>query len=262
MSKKLVLSLLSVFGAALTLHAQNISFDFDIAEQWTAGDPVNNGSGILAQSTFVMQDVAPNPDPLLADSFASGLHAYSAGNYQNAVFFTPSEDTFDVGDSITIEASLALANRDAFTGSEMNFARIGLKTAYSNGAPIVGIDLTANKLWATKIHEIGGTDKTNVGSTDDLFHTYTTIITKTAVANTFEMSASRDGGDAINYTIVNSDLYAATNAYAVINTRAGQNTGGILMDSFSVSSVPEPSAYASIFGLMALACVVSRRKRG
>lgn len=261
MSKKLVLSLLSVFGVALTLPAQNISFDFDIAESWTAGDPVNNGSGILAQSSFVMQDVAPNSDPLLADSFASGLHAFSAGNYQNAVFFTPSEDTFDVGDSITIEASLALADRSAFTG-EKNFARIGLKTAYSNGAPIVGIDLTANKLWATKIHEIGGTDKTNVGSTDDLFHTYTTVITKTAVANTFEMSASFDGGDAINYTIVNSDLYAATNAYAVINTRAGPTTGGILMDSFSVSTVPEPSAYASIFGLMALALVVSRRKRG
>jgi hypothetical protein len=76
------------------------------------------------------------------------------------------------------------------------------------------------------------------------------------------MSASFDGGDAINYTIVKSDLYAATNAYAVINTRAGPTTGGILMDSFSVSSVPEPSAYASIFGLMALAFVVSRRKRG
>ena len=259
MSKKLVLSLLLVFAAALTLPAQNISFDFDIAEGWTAGDPVNNGSGILSQSSFVMQDVAVESD--FPDN-PSGLHAFSAGNYQNAVFFTQPEDTFDVGDSITIEASLALANRDAFTGSEMNFARIGLKTAYDNGAPIVGIDLTANKLWATKIHEIGGTDKTNVGSTDDLFHTYTTIITKTAVANTFEMSASRDGGDAINYTIVNSDLYAATNAYAVINTRAGQNTGGILMDSFSVSSVPEPSTYASIFGLMALACVVSRRKRG
>jgi hypothetical protein len=258
MSKKLVLSLLLVFAAALTLPAQNISFDFDIAEEWTAGDPVNNGSGILAQSSFVIQDVPVEPD---FPGNPSGLHAYSAGQFQNAVFFTQPEDTFDVGDSITIEASLALANRDGMTGSEMNFARIGLKTAYSNGAPIVGIDLTANKLWATKIHEIGGTDKTNVGSTDDLFHTYTTIITKTAVANTFEMSASRDGGDAINYTIVNSDLYAATNAYAVINTRAGQNTGGILMDSFSVSSVPEPSAYASIFGLMALACVVSRRKR-
>jgi hypothetical protein len=257
MRKKLFLGLLSVFAATLTLPAQNISFDFDIAEQWTAGDPVNNGSGgILAQSTFVIQDVPVEPD---FPGNPSGLHAYSAGNYQNAVFFTQSEDTFDVGDSITIEASLALANRSAFTG-EKNFARIGLKTAYSNGAPIVGIDLTANALWSLKISEMGGTDKTNVGSTDDLFHTYTTVITKTAVENTFAMSASFDGGDAISYSIVNSDLYAATNAYAVINTRQGSVTGGILMDSFSVSTVPEPSAYASIFGLMALTFVLSRRK--
>ena len=257
MSKKLVLSLLLVFAAALTLPAQNISFDFDIAESWTAGDPVNNGSGILAQSSFVMQDVAVESD--FPDN-PSGLHAFSAGNYQNAVFFTPSEDTFDVGDSITIEASLALANRSAFTG-EKNFARIGLRTAYTNGAPIVGIDLTANATWSLKISDMGDTVKTNVGSTDDLFHTYTTVITKTAVPNTFEMSASFDGGDAITYTVVNSALYAANNAYAAINTRAGPTTGGILMDSFSVSSVPEPSTYASIIGLMALAFVVSRRKR-
>tara|TARA_Y100000385_G_scaffold250117_1_gene271943 strand:- start:473 stop:1258 length:786 start_codon:yes stop_codon:yes gene_type:complete len=260
MLKKLVLSSLAVFAAALTLPAQNISFDFDIAEQWTAGDPVNSGSGILAQSSFVMQDVAA--DPALPDN-PSGLHAYSAGNFQNAVFFTPNTDTFDVGDSITIEASLALADRSAFTG-EKNFARIGLRTSYTNGAPTVGIDLTANALWATKISEIGGTEKTNVGSTDDLFHTYTTVITKTAVENTFEMSASRDGGDTISYSIVNSALYAASNAYAAINTRAGPTTGGILMDSFSVSTtsaVPEPSTYASIFGLIALAFVVSRRKR-
>ena len=141
--------------------------------------------------------------------------------------------------------------------------RFGLKDTYSNGTAAIGMDINATPADI----RISGLGESNVavGTTQDgLFHTYTTAITKTAVANTFDLSISFDNVEAASYTIVNSALYGATKLFPVLDTQSGGNKGGALVDSFSRTvavPVPEPSAFAVMFGTLALAAAVARRKR-
>jgi hypothetical protein len=253
MSKKLILSLLSVFAGALTLSAQNYSYNFDGTDNdaWENGDALNSGGGILAQATWVMGELDGN------------LHAFSDGNFQKAVFFTPNTETFSVGETVTLDTRLRLADLSAFT-QEKSLLRIGLRSAYSNGTTDVGLELHSNPNFSFKISEAANAAaRTALTPSDESFHDLSIAITKTGTANTFDVSASWDGGSAIDYSIVNSTLYSVDRVFAVMDSRSNNasGSGGIWVDSFSATTVPEPSTYASIFGLMALAFVASRRKR-
>ena len=257
MSKKLVLSLLSVLVGALTLSAQNYSYNFDGTDNdaWEYGDALNSGGGILAQATWVMGDT--NGDG------TGDIHAFSDGAFQKAVFFTPSEDTFGVGDTITLDTRLALANHGGFTG-EKSILRVGLRDAYTNGTPLVGLDFHANQEFAFKQSSVTGSStsaRTALTKSDGNFHDLSVSITKTATTDTFDVTTSFDGVPSISYTLVNTDLYSVDRVFATLDSRASNQVGGIWVDSFSATTVPEPSTYASIFGLMALAFVASRRKR-
>ena len=259
MSKKIFLSLSLIFVAALTLSAQtNFVYNFDLtdSDSWTDGAALDSGSGILAQATWVIDDT--NGDG------TGDLHAFTDGAYQKAVFFTPGTETFDVGETVTLDTRLALANHNGFTGEKSVF-RVGLRNAYTNGTPLVGVDFHANQQFAFKLSSVTGTtasSRTALTSSDGNFHDLSVSITKTATANTFEVTTSWDGVASTSYTLENSALYSANTVFATIDGRASNQVGGIWVDSFSSTVVPESSAFASIFGLMALACVASRRKRG
>ena len=263
MSKKILLGLSLVFAAALTLSAQtNFVYNFDPTDSdaWSDGDSLNSGSGILAQSSWLIDDT--NGDG------TGDLHAFSDGNggtagYQKAVFFTPVTETFDVGETITLDTTLALANFGALTGEKGVF-RVGLRNAYTNGTPLVGVDYFVSQQYASKLASVTGSTtsaRTALTRTDGSFHDLSVSITKSATANTFDVTTSFDGVASTSYTLENSTLYSATTVHAAIDMRASHQTGGLWLDSFSSTVVPESSAFASIFGLMALACVVSRRKR-
>jgi len=264
MSKKIFLSLSLIFVAALTLSAQtNFVYNFDSTDSdtWSDGDSLNSGSGILAQSSWLIEDT--NGDG------TGDLHAFSDGNggsngYQKALFFTPLTETFDVGETITLDTTLALANFGALTG-EKGIFRVGLRDAYTNGTPLVGVDYFVSQLYASKIASVTGSTtsaRTALTRTDGNFHDLSVSITKTATTDTFDVTTSFDGVPSISYTLINSDLYSVDRVFATLDSRASNQVGGIWVDSFSATTVPEPSTYASIFGLMALAFVASRRKRG
>ena len=258
MSKKLILSLLSVFAGALTLSAQNYSYNFDGTDNdaWEDGDALNSGGGILAQATWIIDDT--NGDG------TGDLHAFSDGGFQKAVFFTPSEDTFGIGDTLTLDTRLALADHGGFTG-EKSVLRVGLRDAYTNGTPLLGVDFHANQQFAFKLSSVTGSStsaRTALTSSDGNFHDLSVSITKTATTDTFDVTTSFDGVPSISYTLVNSDLYSVDRVFATLDSRASNQVGGIWVDSFSATTVPEPSTYVSIFGLIALAFVASRRNRG
>lgn len=260
MNKKLVLSLLTVFAGALSLSAQDYTYNFDGTDSyaWVDGASLNNvnsNGNILAQNSWVIDDIDGN----------GTLHAFTNGDYQKAVFFGQNTDTFDVGDTVTLNTRVRLANLSAFTGYK-SMLRIGLKGDFTNGTTEVGLELAANgnANQFFKLMEAGKTIRTDLTTTDESFHDLSIAITKSATtADTFNVSGSWDGGSAINYTIVNASLYADNSVFAVLDSRLNSASGttGIWIDSFSASTVPEPSTFASIFGLMALAFVVSRRKR-
>ena len=256
----------SVFLAAIfatfSLSAQNFTYNFDGTDNdaWVDGDGLNSGGGILAQASWVI------------DELDGDLHAFTNGNYQKAIFFTPaSEDAFAIGDTVTLDTSLRLATKDwGTTGDligEKALLRIGLRGDYTNATTDVGVEIFAHNLFKFKINDADGSTRLPFSPTNsDLdFHDVSVAITKSETLNTFDVSATWDGGDATNYTIVNPSLYSVDRVFAVLGGRQNNaaNTGGIWIDSFSASTsaVPEASTYASIFGLMALAFVVSRRKR-
>jgi len=263
MNKIILLSLLPVFAGALSLSAQNFTYNFDGTDNdaWVDGDGLDSGGGILAQNSWVIGNLDGD------------LHAFTNGNYQKAIFFTPaSEDAFAIGDTITLDTSLRLATKDWGTDGtligEKALLRIGLRGTYDNGTTDVGVEIFAHNVFKFKINDAAGSTREVFSPTNsDLdFHDVSVAITKSETLNTFDVSATWDGGDAINYTIVNSALYTDNTVFAVLGGRQNNaaNTGGIWIDSFSASTtspVPEASTYASIFGLMALAFVVSRRKR-
>jgi|GEM_PF-1787154 len=253
---------LAAIFATLSLSAQNFTYNFDGTDNdaWVDGDGLNSGGGILAQASWVI------------DELDGDLHAFTNGNYQKAIFFTPaSEDAFAIGDTVTLDTSLRLATKDwGTTGDligEKALLRIGLRGDYTNATTDVGVEIFAHNLFKFKINDADGSTRLPFSPTNsDLdFHDVSVAITKSETLNTFDVSATWDGGDATNYTIVNPSLYSVDRVFAVLGGRqnSAANTGGIWIDSFSASTsaVPEASTYASIFGLMALAFVVSRRKR-
>ncbi len=253
---------LAAIFATLSLSAQNFTYNFDGTDNdaWVDGDGLNSGGGILAQASWVI------------DELDGDLHAFTNGNYQKAIFFTPaSEDAFAIGDTVTLDTSLRLATKDwGTTGDligEKALLRIGLRGDYTNATTDVGVEIFAHNLFKFKINDADGSTRLPFSPTNsDLdFHDVSVAITKSETLNTFDVSATWDGGDATNYTIVNPSLYSVDRVFAVLGGRQNNaaNTGGIWIDSFSASTsaVPEASTYASIFGLMALAFVVSRRKR-
>jgi hypothetical protein len=256
MKIKSLIYLSSIF-ASLSLSAQNFTYNFDGTDndEWEYGDALNSGGGILAQATWVMGDT--NGDG------TGDIHAFSGGAFQKAVFFTPSENTFGVGDTITLDTRLALADHGGFTG-EKSILRVGLRDAYTNGTPLLGVDFHANQEFAFKLSSVTGSStsaRTALTKSDGNFHDLSLSITKTATTNIFDVTTSFDGVPSISYTLENSALYSVNRVFATLDSRASDQVGGILVDSFSATTVPEPSAYASIFGLMALAFVASRRKR-
>ena len=267
MCKKIFLSLSLIFAAAITLSAQaNFTYDFDGNDTpaWADGDALNSGSGIFAQATWVIDDIDGN----------GTLHAFTDGAYQKAIFDTPNTETFDVGETITLDTRLRLADISAFTGQK-SLLRIGLRSTYTNATTEVGLELSANPNANNKFFKINDVDntgtRTNLTTTDESFHNLSIAITKSATTDQFDVSAIWDSVSTINYTISDPTLYSASRVFAVLDSRqnnvapVGNNntlgTHGIWLDSFSSTVVPESSAFASIFGLMALACVASRRKR-
>jgi hypothetical protein len=253
MKKEIFISSLSFLAGLLTLPAQNFSYNFDGTDNdaWQDGDALDSGAAILAQATWVIDELDGN------------LHAFTNGSFQKAVFFTPNTETFDIGETLTLDTRLRLADLSAFT-TEKSLLRIGLRSAYTNGTTDVGLELHSNPNFSFKISEAAnGATRTALSPSDESFHDLSIAITKTGTADTFDVSASWDGGSAISYTIVNSTLYSVDRVFAVLDGRSNDasGSGGIWVDSFSSTVVPEPNAYASIFGLMALTFVVSRRKR-
>lgn len=68
---------------------------------------------------------------------------------------------------------------------------------------------------------------------------------------------------ALNYTIGASDSVSAFDGSGSLSIIAGQGTdftGGFSGTGVSINVVPEPSAYAALAGLLALGCVMLRRR--
>lgn len=109
-------------------------------------------------------------------------------------------------------------------------------------------------------HEIN----TNVDKDTLTQHTYTTVITKSQTADTFEVSIDFDNGTAsTTYSVIDSALYTAETLYPIIDSVSANTKGGIRLHSFisTYTQIPEPTTISLFFGLSALVLIALRRYR-
>ena len=256
MFKKFI-TLCATCAATITLSAQTESYNFTSDEGMSEGVTLNGIFNFLTQPQWVANDVT------------GAGYASSGTDFTRAVLFN--NFTFGVGDSFTLVADLSMTDV-AGNNSKATVFQFGITDTFdpSGNMPKAGMSVRPafTPIFIDTVESLIGTapqQVTALSNKDNNAHTYTTVITKSAVQDTFDVSIDFDTGTAsTSFTVVDSTLYSATTVYPIIGNYQASKVGGTQLNSFSstyLAAVPEPSVFAVMFGLMALACVVSRRKR-
>ena len=254
---KRFLTIIATCGLTTTLCAQTVSYDFTSDESWTEGVTLNGTNNFNTQTQWVANDVS-----------GSG-YASSNTDFTRAVLFN--SFTFGVGDSFTLVADLSMTNV-AGNSSKATVFQFGLTDTLSPGSntPKAGMSVRPafTPIFIDTVDSLIASDPQQVNALaakDNNSHIYTTVITKSAVQDTFDVSIDFDNGTAgTSFTVTNSDLYSATTVYPIFDNFQASRVGGTQLNSFSstyLAAVPEPSAFAVMFGTLALAVSVTRRKR-
>ena len=254
---KRFLTIIATCGFTTTLCAQTVSYDFTSDESWTEGVTLNGTNNFNTQTQWVANDVS-----------GSG-YASSNTDFTRAVLFN--SFTFGVGDSFTLVADLSMTNV-AGNSSKATVFQFGLTDTLSPGSntPKAGMSVRPafTPIFIDTVDSLIASDSQQVNALaakDNASHIYTTVITKSAVQDTFDVSIDFDNGTAsTSFTVTNSDLYSATTVYPIFDNFQASKVGGTQLNSFSstyLAAVPEPSAFAVMFGTLALAVSVTRRKR-
>lgn len=256
MIKKFITSI-ATCAATIIVSAQTVSYDFTSNEGWSEGATLNATNNFNTQTQWVANDVA------------NAGYASSSSDFTRAVLFN--NFTFGVGDSFTLVANLSI-NDAASVGSKTTVFQFGITDTLSPGSntPKAGMSVrpafspifidTVSTLIASAGQQVNA-----LATKDNNAYTYTTVITKSAVQNTFDVSIDFENGTAgTSFTVVNSALYSASTVFPIFDNFEASKVGGTQLNSFSstyLAAVPEPSAFAVMFGTLALAAAVARRKR-
>lgn len=104
---------------------------------------------------------------------------------------------------------------------------------------------------------------TNVATTVGLGSTFSNFSAVLSVSGTTPSISLTVGGQTVNQTFVVGDFNWANTTVnlRVFDTENFFASSGIDIDNFSVTAIPEPSAFAAFAGLGALALVALRRRR-
>jgi hypothetical protein len=251
--KNLPLQTLLLLAAANVATAA-VTIEFTSTEGYTEGVTINGVGNWNSQANWVARDVA------------GAGNAFSAVDFHRATL--SNSNTFGVGDSYTLVAELTLINPGSVNTKTTMF-QFGLTDTANPGSgnqPMVGMSVRPaflNYFIDANNSVLGNEVNTGVAK-DSNTHTYTTVITKSAVADTFDVTIDFDNGTAsTSFTIVDSALYAASTVYPIIGNYLANNKGGIQLDSFSstYTAVPEPATIAFLMGIAALGVVVYRRRK-
>lgn len=242
----------------MTVFAQTASYDFTSDEGWTEGATLNETNNFETQTPWVANDVT------------SAGYASSDVDFTRAVLFN--NFTFAVGDSFTLQANLSI-NNAAGVGSKTTVFQFGLTDTLSPGSntPKAGMSVRPafTPIFIDTVSTLIGSASKEVSalaSNDNSAHVYTTVITKSAVEDVFDVSIDFDNGAAsTSFTVTDSDLYSATTVFPIFDSFQASKVDGIKLNSFSSTysgtTIPEPSAFAFLFGALALAFTTARRKR-
>lgn len=249
MKKALTLTIFAMSAACLSSAA--VTFDFTAAEGFTEDVTIGGIGNWQAQPQWVAKDVA------------GAGYAFSAADFHRATLFN--NNAWNVGDSYTLVAELSLVD-SSLVNTKTSMFQFGLTNQLSPGSNSPKVGMTVRPAFLNFFIDanisVGGQEVSTGVAKDNNTHTYTTVITKTAVANTFDVTIDFDGSTSASFSVVDATLYGATDVYPIIDTYQANTKGGIKLESFSstYTAVPEPGTIAFLMGFVALGAVVYRRK--
>jgi hypothetical protein len=239
-------------GLNATTHITN----FISSEGFTEDETIVNKHGWIGQAPWITKDVA-----------GSG-YATNSINFNRAVLW--SNETFNVGDSYTLKAVLSLEDASK-VNQKTDMFRFGLTEVFDAGAPgnkpKAGMIVrpAAIKYFIDEANNTSNNpNEVNTGVAIDTLteHTYTTVITKSAIQDTFEITIDFDDGTANGtYSVVDAALYAADTLFPMIDSVQANDKGGIRLNSFTSIYIPETSTLSLLIGVFALVLVVLRNHK-
>lgn len=244
---------LLAFVAASSLFANTSTWNFTSSEGFTEGNTLNDVGNWQAQTQWVAKDVA------------GAGYADNDTNFNRAVLFTNQQ--FNAGDSYTLVSVLSLEN-SSLVNTKTSMFQFGLTSTLSPGGNKPAVGMTVKPAFLNYFIDanvtVGGNEiNTGVAKDTLVAHTYTTVITKSATADTFDVSIDFDNGTAsTSFSVVDASLYAATTLFPIIDTYQANDRGGIRLNSFSstYTAVPEPAHLSLLAGGLLLGYVMVRRR--
>jgi hypothetical protein len=246
-----------LLSLASSLAATTVVKNFTAAEGFTEDGSLNNVSNWLAQTPWIAKDVN------------GAGYATNPTDFNRAVLFT--NQAFNVGDTYTLVSELSLVDSSQ-VNTKTNMFMFGLTDVMSPGGgnkPKIGMTVRPAFLnyFIDANVDVGG-QETNTGVAKDTLtsHTYKTVITKSATANTFDVSIDFDNGTASkSFTVVDSALYTAETLYPIIDSQGANSKGGIRLNSFSTTYeaavVPECAHLTLLAGSFLFGYIIIRRRK-
>ena len=293
MKNKIILSLIAIGSFQIT-HSQamlSASYDFEGGIPSAFTNDVTTGDGNIAVKSvdfgandYVNFYTTGAPNPTFGDATYLAFGAFPS-NSADFAFSVDVSNTHVASSGQFGRVGLEIYDQNSLTTGSAEFFNYYVGSYFVPGAPgFAGVDTIA----------------TGTGWTDSVFGTFsqalnfqtanTLIVGFTAADQTFTLSYDSGAGAvafktynidgnnsladiSVDYGMADGDLFdinifgsantAITEQGAVLVSPDGTpfvSPGILNADNFDI--VPEPSAYAAIFGIVALAGVVARRRRG
>jgi hypothetical protein len=248
-------------GAFTWSHAQTTVYDFNSGDDagWTRYDPLSLGSYTFEDGYYHIQSAAPgtgNFGPARAGSIVTGL---------TVTDFTISVDLIDWDPSLAQSIGIMARVSDVGAGTSNGyFFQFNPGSQNARHFDDITIDVLAGE------QAIESSGKVTLGTPLEIGSSYRMVFQGIGNVFTGSIYDLNDLVNALDTVVFTDEENTYTNGFVGIlaadtsvNGPAGDPLGAAdaTFDNFSVTAVPEPAAYAVIFGMAGLGLAAIRRRR-
>jgi hypothetical protein len=263
--RSLVLALVSF--ASVTAYAQ-VSLDFETTGQFSdnfrnlGGASTNSQSSNAEANDYLIHDISNGSSNAAAFLYDTTPGDTTSGTQSTFSVSSPLTVSFDFR-ATTAGSSIGVIFADSTNASNHVLALFNIDNGGSTSGDLFRFwkDGTVN----TSGVGTGTQSGTNITASTgiDVGSTFGSYSATLSVVGTTPTLALTVGSQSFSRTFVAGDFDWAntTVILRLFDAGTGSSASDIWVDNFTISSVPEPSTYAAIFGVAVLGLALSRRRR-